>query len=660
VYGSHISQDNSLLASLRSVLGPRLLNEAKLQYLYNKEDGRPGSQLPSTNIPRAIVRVTSPIEGNTTTKTVQIGGQRYLPEIFIHNVFQFVDQLYYSTDRVNFTFGTDIMYSHLNSLATSEMNGRFYYNSLEDFAANNPNRYAREVPVNSPRVKQGVLNAALFAQMNMTLFPGGQLDAGIRADYSGYFNSPIDDPLLTRELGLKTNNKLRALQIQPRVQLTWDVGEQQKDIIRIGAGVFGSNMNNYAMINNLEFDGQRVVAFDKSTTPEDPILGITPDFIGYRRDPSSIPGAELFDRFKMPKVATYNVNARNVKMPVIYKTSLSYTHFFSDRLRMGVTLYGTWGRNNYFYADANMVDQPYFRLTNEDNRGVYVPASTINSNGTTAWTEGKKSDLIGRVLEMNSDGKIDSYSAVFEGAWTYWLDGQANFSYTYNTGRENTSYNGNVANSATLYQMLIDDPRDLSYMTPSNQFRHKVVFYGTSPSWKGFTVGVRFTGMGGTRYSMIVGGNINGDFVTNNELAYVFDPNDPNTPANIRDGINKLLDDPEVYKGFKDYLRDNFGRIAERNGGINGFNGTWDLRVAKKFTFYKTHGFELSADIFNVANLLNKKWGSYENNLGNQQLLAVKGFDQEKQQYIYNVNSVGVPRISGTPWQLQIGLKYSF
>lgn len=664
-YGTHVSQDNSLLASLRSVLGPRLLNEVKLQYLYTKDDGRPNDQLPSSNIPRAVVNVTSQIDGNPTTRTVQLGGQRYLPETFINNVFQLVDQLYYSTDRIDYTFGVDLMYTHLNSLATSEMNGIFSYASLDDFAANRPYSYSREVPVGDPTVKQGVFNGALYAQMSTNIFPGGQLEAGIRADYTGYFNQPIDDPLLTQELGLHTDNKLRTLQIQPRVQLTWDVGERQTDIIRVGAGVFGSNMNNYAMVNNLEFNGQRVVKFERQVDLLEESLGITPDFDSYRRDPSTAPGVELFNRFGMERQATYNINGADLKMPVLYKASLSYNHFFSDRLRLGLSLYGSWARNNYMYVDRNMVDEPYFRLDNEGGRGVYVPASSIAANGNTNFMEGRKSNKIVRVLELNSEGKIDSYSVVVDGAWNYWRDGALNFSYTYNTGEQNTTYNGNVANSATLGHYVADDPRDLSRMFPLGVARHKVVFYGTSPSWKGFTVGLSYIGTGGSRYSMLVSGNnrtggVNGDFVNNNDLAFVFDPTDPSTPTAIRDRMNEILADPDVAEGFKEYLRDNFGRIAERNGGINGFHGVWDLHVAKKFSFYRTHGFELSVDIFNVANLLDKEWGSYDNSLGNQTLLNIDSFDQETQQFNYRMGNVGVPNVSGTPWQLQLGLKYSF
>jgi hypothetical protein len=96
----------------------------------------------------------------------------------------------------------------------------------------------------------------------------------------------------------------------------------------------------------------------------------------------------------------------------------------------------------------------------------------------------------------------------------------------------------------------------------------------------------------------------------------------------------------------------------------------WDVRAAKKFTIHKTHGIEVSVDIFNVANLLNKEWGRNES-LGNQALYAlgiprtdttpaVPGFDRDNQRFNYRVNTAGVATPSGNPFQFQLGARYSF
>lgn len=659
VYGDVKSIDNSILATLRTSLTPQVTNELKLQYLYTLEEAIPGSQLPSQNIPRAIVeRVGSVVDEKNVFTTIQLGGQRYSPEHFYNNVVQLANNMYYNTDKINFTFGADIMYSHLNSLYGSEMNGRFYFTGLDNFDNQTPYRYAREIALSEDHsVKQNILNSGLYAQMQTGLAPGLDMLLGIRADHSIYINKPNFNEIVYADLGLRTDNGLSTFQLQPRVQLTWDVNEQQRDFVRFGAGIFGSDINNYAMINNMLFDGTKVLSVDiqGANVP-------TPDFVGYRANPSTAPGTELFDLTGVPRLATINMNGEDAKVPVVYKANLSYNRIFSNRFKMGVSLFASLGRNNYMYVDRNMADQPYFTLSNEGGRGVYVPANTITpTNGATDWMKGRKTDRVGRVLELNSEGKVNQFAAVADATFRYFRDGEVTFSYTWNDIRDNTSYNGNVANSATLSLMVEDDPRDLSRMTYSdNQFRNKVVFYGTLPTFHGFSVGLRYSGIGGTRYSLAVSGNVNGDFVNSNDLAYVFDPNDPATAEKYSTGINTILDNPNADEGLKEYIRSSFGKIAERNGGENGFDGVLDLRIGKRFKTLGTQMLEISADIFNVANLLNKKWGTTET-LGKQNIYTLKSFDANTQTYNYDVNpNAGVVTPSGNPYQIQIGVRYAF
>ena len=275
--------------------------------------------------------------------------------------------------------------------------------------------------------------------------------------------------------------------------------------------------------------------------------------------------------------------------------------------------------------------------------------------------QGRKTTRVGRVLELTSEGKVNHFAAVADATFRYFKDGEITVSYTWNDVRDNTSYNGNVANSATLSLMVKDDPRDLSRMTYSdNQFRNKVVFYGTLPTLWGVSIGVRYAGIGGTRFSLAVGVNPIGDFVISNDLAYLFDPHDPAVAEKYKTGITAILDNPNADEGLKDYIRRSFGNIAERNGGENGFFGVWDLRVVKRFKTFRTQTLEISADIFNVANMLNKKWGTTET-LGKQNLYTLRSFDTATKNFNYDVNpNTGVITPSGNPFQVQIGVRYGF
>jgi hypothetical protein len=141
-------------------------------------------------------------------------------------------------------------------------------------------------------------------------------------------------------------------------------------------------------------------------------------------------------------------------------------------------------------------------------------------------------------------------------------------------------------------------------------------------------------------------------------------------PENVRTGLQAILDNKDASQSIKDYIIKNSGKIAERNGGINGFYGVFDVRASKRIKIAGTHAIEISADVFNFANFLNKDWGRNKS-LGTQALYALgipatngkpaqAAFDRSKNQFVYRVNTAGVVTPSGNPYQVQIGLRYSF
>ena len=650
--GNDFNFDNSFLVTLRSSINSRLTNELKVQHLHTYQSSEPGDALPKENIPRAIIeRVPSTIGGATRNTSIQFGGHRFAQEWFRNNVFQLVNNLYYNTNSIRYTFGVDLMYTRARSVYGSEVNGRFHYDGIQNFIDNKPYRFFREVPLlQDPSVVSNIYNLGLYGQMQTRVAKGVDITAGLRADYSIYPSSPFNQ-LVFDELNIRTDNKLRSFIIQPRFQFTWDVEERHRDYIRVGAGVFASDINNYMLINNLVFDGKHLATVDVRS-PNIP----QSDFNSYRANPATTPTLPDF------QIPTINTNGPDVKIPVVYKANISYNRFITQKLKVGITGYLTLGRNNYVYVDRNMVKDPYFRLAEEADRGVYVPLATMPANGNGNWLEGRISNKLGRVLELNSTGKVNQMALVVDATYQYYKDGEITVSYTWNDTKDNTSYNGNVANTSTLVLPVKDDPRDLSLITYSdNQFRHKVVFYGTSPTFWGISFGLRYSGIGGTRYSLLSGVNSNADFVAGtNDLAYIFDLKNGAVSQDIRNGLQAILDNPNASESMKNYIRKYSGKIAERNGGVNGFYGFFDLRMIKKISFGKTNqGLEISADLFNVANLLNKSKGNSKN-LGSQALYSNKGFDAQNQRFNYGVNTAGVVTPAGDPYQFQLGLRYSF
>jgi hypothetical protein len=662
-WSSFGSRENSTALSLRSAVSSKLLNELKGQYVYSRNAIRPNEQLPAGNIPRAIVTVNSRLpDGRIGRTDVQFGGQRFTPEIQQVHQFQFVNTSYLTAGRFNFTFGTDNMLTRLYNYVSNEQNGRFFFNSLREFNNLNPSRYAREVPLDGlPDVRHSVLDASLFAQGTYNPHPHVTAQLGVRYDVTSYLTPAAYNPVVDEALGLRTDAQITDWDnIQPRLQLTWDVGGKNRDLVRLGGGAFSAYVINYAQLNNIQNDGTQLAAIDvtrpNSATAPNPVP--RPDFVGYRNDPATVPGVPAGSR----PVATINLTDPNFEVPTIYKANLSYNRIVNEWLRLGVNALVARTDNNYVYLDANLRD-PVFRLANEENRAVFVPANTISARGQTNNVLNRRSPLVGRTLLLTNGAKLRTASLILDAEARLPRGGAFTASYTLNDSRDNTSYNGNVANTAT-FRPVKSDPRSLSEMNYSdNHFRHKVVLYAVSPVVKGFSLNARFSGISGTRYSLLVNADINGDFVgqtgNRNDLAFVFDPNNPSTPENVRTDLNRLLNESD--SRAKDYIRESFGRIAERNGGENkALNGVVDVRLLKVFKTFKSQSLELSVDVFNFANLLNKDWGG-NFNLGNQSLLNVTGFDQQKQQYVYAVNTnAGVIQKNGTPYQIQLGARYAF
>lgn len=649
------SEENSTFLSLRSVFSPNVTNELKVQYQHAERIFAPNSELPSQNIPRAIVQVESVLpNGSNSNRSVQLGGQRFTPETNLENQIQFTNTTYVNSGKYNFTFGTDNLITYLETQLSNEQNGRFFFDSLEDFEILNPARFAREVPLQgSSLVKQTVLDLSVFGQVEFDIVPNLNLTAGIRYDATAFLDAAEFNPLVFQELGIRTDEKPEDFDnIQPRFQLIWNVKGKDTDIVKFGGGIFTSQPHYYAQVNNIQNSGTLLGAIDV-TGADVP----TPDFPSYRNDPTTVPGVPA----GVTPFSTINAVSPDFEVPTIYKGNISYTHFFGDRYSLGLNAILSHTTNNYVYQEANLVLEPFF--VTPQGREVFVPANTIPGNGRADWTNSRISDLVGRTLVLTSDGVLDNVALVLDGSARIGTDGYVNASFTLNRSKDNSSYNCCVANTSTFLPVK-GDPRDLNYGFSDNHFDTKMVVNGATPTWKGFNLGATIIGGGGSRYTFQAGGNrsANGDFNLRNELAYIFDPNDPNTPQEITDGYNQILNDPDTPESYKEYLRESFGSFAERNAGKNPFRAIVDLRLQKRFDLPNTkHGLELSADVFNFMNLLNKEWGRTNDYGRTNNLMNITGFEQATSSYQYSVNTgAGTEPINGTPWRLQLGVRYSF
>jgi len=654
------SIDDQALVSLRSTIARSVQNELKLGFSLADR-----SLTPNTTIPRGFVRVRSKLpDGTTGDVRLQFGGNRLAPEASGERQYQLVNTLYWQRGRHLITLGVDNSLTHLRTFIPTDEGGLFEFDSLGAFENLVSSRYTRQVPLGAaPYAHQNVLDAAAFAETEWRPNATVVATLGLRYDVTSFLTGANQNELVEQRLGLRTDNTPTDWDgIQPRAQLVWDLRGNGRDVFRIGAGAFTAQPHYYLQANNLFFDGTQLadLTLTGAAVPR-------PDYVAYRSSLGSVPGVP--NGTNPP--AYINLMGSDFRAPLLWKGSASYAHRFGNAVTLTGTVLASETRHNYQYFDRNLRDTPAFTLDNEQGRAVFVAANTIPATGRTTARFAYKNPEFTHVLELVSTGRARARAAIFDAAFVLPRNGLAHASYTYNHARDNSTFSCCIARTASLLTPVKSDPRNLSgSWGPSDyDFRHKITAYADVPVAFGILFGARYVGASGRPFSLTVNGDINGDDYSGNDLAFVFDPDDPTTPPDIAAAMRRLLANKNSVA--RDYIRANLGRIADRNGGSAPWTHRVDVRAAKRFATVGRQGLEVVVDVYNFANLLNSGWGGQfllpqgisASNPTTQQLplLNVVGFDQATRRYRYTVNeNVGVLRKRGDPYQIQLGVRYGF
>ncbi len=139
-----------------------------------------------------------------------------------------------------------------------------------------------------------------------------------------------------------------------------------------------------------------------------------------------------------------------------------------------------------------------------------------------------------------------------------------------------------------------------------------------------------------------------------------------------RDANDITLLDRAEYAGLDEMIRstpclsDQRGRLARRNSCRAGWNGRLDARVTKVVPTRGGQALELTADLFNVLNFIDRDWArtflTGDVFGGRVPLLDLVGYDAANGRGIYRVQ--GTPRhevdVPATRWHVQLSARYTF
>jgi hypothetical protein len=171
-------------------------------------------------------------------------------------------------------------------------------------------------------------------------------------------------------------------------------------------------------------------------------------------------------------------------------------------------------------------------------------------------------------------------------------------------------------------------------------------------------LGLLYSGASGRPFTYNVGGDANADGMgagLRQDAVYV-----------PRDSLDITLTNPADWSALDAFIRqvpclhEQRGRILERNSCRNPWFGTLSARVTKAFPAMRGQSLELSADVYNLLNLINPEWGlsRYDGLTFGTDLVNLTGYDPTNGRgtYLYRPPPRGQVDDFASRWQMELSV----
>jgi hypothetical protein len=200
------------------VLNSRSVNEALVSWSQDHRNLTPNSTAPEIDI-----------NGFGT-----LGGNSLGQHLYTSDQLQLADSISISRGSALFTLGGSFAYDPAHEQREANLNGRFDYNSLNDYLAFSPRRFQQTFVTGNTLYDGAVRELGLFANAKLTLRPRLTLTAGLR--WAGQWNPqpPNPNPAIVQTQSIPDD----LSQWQPRAGLAWN--PTTKTIVRASAGLYAA------------------------------------------------------------------------------------------------------------------------------------------------------------------------------------------------------------------------------------------------------------------------------------------------------------------------------------------------------------------------------------------------------------------------------------
>lgn len=647
---------NITVAELNTYFSNNVVNNLIVGYS-NVRDNR---EIPGSPFPQVLIQLGA-------SGTITAGTEGYSPSAKqSQNLFQLTDNLDVIHNDHHFTFGTQNEFFRFNNQFIQNIWGNYTYSSLASFLTNQAPSvyqltYSKVPDVAIPTSIFRAMQLGFYAQDEYSAAEGLRITGGLRVDIPVFLDKPLANEQFAASFqsqGLATDTKPKSqFLFSPRLGFNWDVTNDGNTILRGGTGIFTGRLpyvwlgNAY---NNSGVDLGRINATGTATAP-----------IRLSGDVNNQP--------RTPTIATSEIDLtdQDFKMPQVWRSNVA----IDQKLLWGFvgTLEAIYGKelNAPYIQDLNLVE-PTGKLA--DGRDLY-PTGTARL---------KYPEYTNAFLLTNTNkGYQYSLTAQLQRNVAQGISGS--IAYTYAQSKDISSMNSTIASTNFRNNTIANNP-NTPYLTYSDwNLDHRII--GTV-SYRfeylknyATTIGLVYNGQSGLPYTYRLNSDLNNDGQTQNDAMYIprsasdivlipANAQDVRTPAQIYEQLNAFIEqDP--------YLKKHRGEFAERNAARTPWSHIFDMHLAQDFFINagnKRHNLQITFDVFNVGNMLNKNWGLIKlPSITTAQLPATLSGSILTYRGTTTTNGVSNATYSYTPvnssfvnapfdsrWRGQLGVRYSF
>jgi hypothetical protein len=599
------------------------------------------------------------------------------------DVFQFNDILSLYAGNHEITAGVQSSYKKYLNGFSPNYSGTYRFNSLADFyaaaAGTKPaGLYNLSYTLGGgafPLVGPKDFEAGFFIQDKYRATDKLTVTYGIRADYTNFYNTflynPVVDTLTKFYQGIHANTGSQpstAIQVSPRIGFNYDVYGDQTLQIRGGAGLFQGAPPFVWLSNQASNSGMALFGSIASGTT----YNFSPDINANR--PQATAG--------LSSSYAINVTDPNYKFPHVFKSTLAA----DKKLGNGwtVTAEGSYTKqlNASVFQNIALPSTGLVRLSDGRWRFPYQSSYPYGGSqmGGTVKASANNPTISNAIYMTNSNaGYAATGTLQIQKVTKNFI---ATAAYTRQVAYD-AAVTGSTAQTMWGSKTTHDNPNEFVAGLSNNYLPHRIIasmIYKKEFSKNLLSsVGLVYEGAPNYTTSYYVSGDVNNDGISYNDLMFI--PKDPSqiklvngsTATDKRDQTT-LWNQLNTFIENNPYLSKHRGEFAERNAYVLPWTHKLDLNFTQdiRFTAGKNkHTIRLTADIYNLTNLLNKDWGVFYVPTTTTPL-TLTGIDTDGKTPIYRFPFLDATKQAPqtrayTPsssiasrWQLQIGVRYLF